>query len=236
MVVNDPADQQDTAASGRSAHSAESYKRDFWIKENLKHAEPHYRLQKTARLINGIAGAEQCDLLDLGCGPATLMHLLSDNIHYHGIDIAIHNPAPNLMEADILQEPIRFGSMRFDIIVAQGLFEYVGDCQAAKFDEIAQLLNEGGTFIVTYTNFGHRSKHIFEAFSNVQSFAAFRDSLSRQFTIRKFFPTSHNWYGGQPRKGLVKAANMHLNVNIPVVSPLLAVEYFFICSPRGTGG
>lgn len=161
------------------------------------------------------------------------MHLLADNIHYHGIDIAIHDPAPNLMEIDILQAPIRFGDMRFDLIVAQGLFEYVGACQAAKFDEISQLLNDDGTFVVTYTNFGHRSKHVFEAFSNVQPFADFRDSLSRHFTIKKFFPTSHNWYGGQPRKGLVKAANMHLNVNVPFVSPLLAVEYFFICSPRG---
>lgn len=60
MVVNDPTDQQDTA---------DSYKRDFWIKENLKHAEPHYRLRKTARLINRIAAAKQCELLDLGCRP-----------------------------------------------------------------------------------------------------------------------------------------------------------------------
>jgi hypothetical protein len=30
----------------------------------------------------------------------------------------------------------------------------------------------------------------------------------------------------------MRAANMRLNINIPVVSPALAVEYFFICSPR----
>jgi hypothetical protein len=29
-----------------------------------------------------------------------------------------------------------------------------------------------------------------------------------------------------------KALNMRLNVNIPVLSPLLAVEYFALCSPR----
>ena len=232
MAMNEAVNSQGTAPGSSAGSIADSYKRDFWIKENLKHAEPHYRLQKTARLINRIADGRPCDLLDLGCGPATLMRMLQDNIHYYGIDIAIHDLAPNLLEADILQAPIRFGDRRFDIVVAQGLFEYVGGFQAAKFAEIAQLLNEGGTFVVTYTNFGHRSKHVFEAFSNVQPFAAFRDSLSRYFTLKRVFPTSHNWYGGQPRRGLVKAANMHLNMNIPVLSPRLAVEYFFICSPR----
>jgi SAM-dependent methyltransferase len=230
--VNDPAGKQVTAGGGQSGSVAESYKRDFWIQENLKHATPHYRLQKTARIVNRIAGGRECDVLDLGCGPATLMRLLRGNIHYYGIDIAIHDPAPNLLEADILQAPIKFGEMRFDIIVAQGLFEYVGDAQAAKFAEIARLLNQDGTFVVTYTNFSHRNRHVFEAFSNVQPGTAFRDSLSRYFTIKRSFPTSYNWYGGQPRGGLVKAANMHLNANIPGLGPRLAVEYFYLCSPR----
>jgi SAM-dependent methyltransferase len=232
-MVNDPADNQIGMAGGPAGSIAEGYQRDFWIKENLKHATPHYRLQKTARIVTRIADGQECDVLDLGCGPATLMRLLPENVHYYGIDIAIHDPAPNLLEADILQAPIKFSDRRFDIVVAQGLFEYVGGFQAAKFAEIAHLLNEGGRFVVTYTNFGHRNKHVFEAFSNVQPLAAFRDSLRRHFTVEKCFPTSHNWYGGQPRRGLVKAANMHLNTNIPGISPRLAVEYFFICSPRG---
>lgn len=232
MSMNEGADLQG-AVPGRLAGSiADSHKRDFWIKENLKHAERHFRLRKTARLLNAIAGGTECDLLDLGCGPATLMHLLRDNIHYYGIDIAIHDQAPNLLEADILQEPIKFGDRRFDIIVAQGLFEYVGDFQAAKFREISSLLNDGGTLVVTYTNFGHLRKHVFEAFSNVQPIADFRNSLSQYFIIKKAFPTSYNWYGGQPRRGLVKAANMYLNVNVPLLAPRLAVEYFFVCSPR----
>jgi hypothetical protein len=32
----------------------------------------------------------------------------------------------------------------------------------------------------------------------------------------------------------MKAIQRHLNVNIPLVSPMLAVEYFFICSPHGS--
>jgi SAM-dependent methyltransferase len=212
--------------------AADRYKRDFWIRENQKHVPAHYRLQKSARIINGLAGQEECDLLDVGCGPATLMRLLRPNIHYHGIDIAIHDPAPNLVEADILKEPIRFAGRRFGIISALGLFEYVGGRQAEKFSEIARLLDENGRFVLTYTNFEHRDKYIFEAFSNVQPFADFRRSLAPYFRVDRCFPTSYNWHGGQPARRLLKAANMNVTANIPVIGPKLAVEYFLICSPR----
>jgi cyclopropane fatty-acyl-phospholipid synthase-like methyltransferase len=225
-----------SSSTGIGGHAreraADFYKRDFWIKENQKHIPAHYRLQKSARIINSIAGHQERDLLDVGCGPATLGRLLEPNIRYHGIDIAIHDPAPNLIESDILKQPIRFGDQRFDIVAALGLFEYVGARQAEKFSEIAQILNERGTFVLTYTNFGHRAKHVFEAFSNVQPMDEFRKSLARYFTIERCFPTSYNWHGGQPSRALLKAANMNLKANIPVVGPKLAVEYFFICSRR----
>ena len=226
--MNDSADAGGAAAEG----AVKSYKRDFWIKENQKHVPAHYRLQKAARVVSDIAQGRECDLLDVGCGPATFGSLLPGNIHYHGIDLAIHNPASNLIETDILENPIKFGEKQFDIIVALGVFEYVGSVQSQKFDEIAQLLNEHGKFVLSYTNFDHHDKHIFEAFSNVQSFGDFRQSLARHFTIDRYFPASHNWHGGQPTRRLVKAANMHVNANIPLLSPRLAVEYFFICSLR----
>jgi SAM-dependent methyltransferase len=223
-----------SSSAGVGGHARESaadiYKRDFWIKENRKHVPAHYRLQKSARIINASAGREERDLLDVGCGPATLMRLLRPNVHYYGIDIAIHDPAPNLIEADILEQPISFGGRRFDIVAALGLFEYVGACQDQKFGEIAQLLGERGKFVLTYTNFGHRDKRIFEAFSNVQSFEDFRRSLARHFTIDRYFPTSYNWHGGQPTRALLKAANMPVRANILLAGPRLAVEYFFICS------
>ena len=211
---------------------ADRYKHDFWIKENQRHIPAHYRLRKSARIVNALVGPEERDLLDIGCGPATLGRLLRPNIHYHGIDIAIHDPAPNLIEADILQQPIRFADQRFDIVTALGLFEYVGACQEQKFSEIAQLLRERGRFVLSYTNFGHRDKHIFEAFSNVQPLEDFRRSLTRHFIIDRCFPTSYNWHGGQPVRPLLKAANMPVKANIPLVGPRLAVEYFFICSRR----
>ena len=211
---------------------AERYKRDFWIKENRKHVPAHYRLQKSARLINAIAGREDRDLLDVGCGPATLMRLLRPNIHYCGIDIAIHDQVPNLIETDFLEKPIRFDGRRFDIVAALGVFEYMGTRQDQKFSEIAQLLDEHGRFVVTYTNFGHRDKRVFEAFSNVQPFDDFRRSLAQHFTIERSFPTSYNWRGGQPVRAWLKSANMRMKGNIPLIGPRLAVEYFFICSRR----
>jgi SAM-dependent methyltransferase len=207
-------------------------RKDFWKEENLNFSRPWYRLEKSARIINRIAGGAECTLLDIGCGPATLMRLLPSNVQYHGIDIAIHNPTPNLIEADIVDAPIRFHEKRFDIVIAQGIFEYVGDCQSQKFAEVAQLLNEGGTFIATYWNFGHRKRYIYEAFSNVQAFDEFRDDLARYFNIDRLFPASYNWRHSEPNRKLIKALNMHMNVNIPFIGPALAVEYYFICSSR----
>jgi SAM-dependent methyltransferase len=220
-------------AKGVASESiASSHKRDFWIIENQKHAIPHYRLQKLAQIVNAAVQGREYNLLDIGCGPATLMRLLQQNIHYYGIDIAIHDPAPNLIETDILQNPISFGDMRFEIIVAQGLFEYIGIFQSQKFEEIAGLLSERGKFIVTYTNFNHRDTRIYESFSNVQPLGSFRRDLARYFRIDRSFPVSHNWHGGQPTRTLVKAANMQVNVSIPGISPRLAVDYLFICSGR----
>ena len=67
------------------------------------------------------------------------MPLLRSNIEYYGIDIAIHDPAPNLIEADLPNTPIRFDGKRFDIVIAQGFFEYIGTFQARKFAEIWEL-------------------------------------------------------------------------------------------------
>lgn len=208
------------------------YDRDFWSRENRKHAEPYFRLQKSARLLNRLAGPEACSLLDVGCGPATLMHLLRPNIQYFGIDIALSNPAPNLIETDLLSSPIRFGDMRFDIVVALGVFEYLGNAQSEKFAEIAAILKQGGTFLLSYTNFGHRDPLIYPPYSNVRSFDNFKQDLERFFVVRQVFPTAYNWHHGLPNRRLVKAANMHLNLNIPLISRYLAVEYYLLCSGR----
>ena len=215
--------------------SSTLYKKEFWSEENRRYSRPHYRLEKAARIINRLAGGGERDLLDVGCGPATVHSFLQPNIHYYGIDIAIHDPAPNLLEADLMETPIGFGSRKFDIILAQGFFEYAGEHQSEKFAEIAKILNPTGVFLVSYVNFDHRKHSIYWPYSNVQPLGEFRRSLERVFKVRRSFPTSHNWGHWEPGKKLLQTANMHINVNIPVISRALGVEYFFLCSPRGAG-
>lgn len=231
--MNDATSIKGTGNGDGVGGTVQHFKRDFWSKENLKFSQPHYRLEKSARIINDLAQGRERTLLDIGCGPATLMKLIPSTIQYHGIDIAIQDPAPNLIESDFLETPIRFGDKKFDIIVAQGIFEYVADLQSQKFAEIAQLLNERGVFIATYWNFAHRNKEISRPFSNVRPIEDFRNGLEDYFTVDRFFPASHNWHHSSPNRRLVKVVNMHMNWDIPFISPLLAVEYFFICSPRG---
>jgi len=194
-------------SSPSGSHEAHYYKKDFWKVENPKYLKPHYRLEKAARIANKAAGTKSCDLLDLGCGPATLARLLRPSINY-------------------------FGDRHFDIVLAQGLFEYLGEYQSQKFREISEILNSDGTFIVSYVNFDHRDRQIYWPYSNVQSSGAFRESLSQYFLIRKSFPTSYNWNHGEPNRKWLRAANMHINVNIPVLNPKMAVEHFYVCSLR----
>jgi SAM-dependent methyltransferase len=235
MDMDNSASDMDTAPAGDPG-GKRYYKRDFWSKENLKFTQSHFRMEKAARIANAMAQGREIDLLDVGCGPATLRRLLEDNIHYYGMDIAIHDPAPNLIEADFLKAPIKFGDRKFGIVVAQGVFEYLGTFQNEKLAETSELLTDDGRLIVSYWNFGHRDKQVYPPFSNIQPLSQFRNSLARYFSVEKFFPVGHNWQQQEPGRKLIKAAQMHMNINIPFVSSALAVEYFFICSRRDEKG
>lgn len=221
-----------TSENVGSERAVQYYKDDFWREENLKYSHLHYRLLKCASIANKIANGRECELLDVGCGPAALRQALDKNIAYHGVDIAIHQLSEDLIEADLIDKPIKFRDKKFDIIVAQGFFEYVGEFQAQKFGEIASLLKDEGTFIATYVNFGHREREIYTPYSNVQPLAQFRNSLACKFVIERSFPTSHNWHHSEPNRRFIKAVNMRVNAHIPLLSPKLAVQYLFICSPR----
>jgi SAM-dependent methyltransferase len=210
-------------------------RRDFWAKGNLNFSSPHFRMRRAARVVRRLARDRDCDLLDVGCGPGTLGTILPPSIHYYGIDISIPVPAQNFLEKDILEASIAFHGRQFDFVVAQGLFEYLSDQQSAKFAEIAGVLKPGGKFVVTYTNFDHRRPDIYFAYSNVQRPADFRKDLSRFFTIERCFPTSHNWQHSIPRRRLVQLPQTYLNVNMPVFSPRLAVDYLYVCSPLPRG-
>ncbi len=205
------------------------YKHDFWLGENMKYAEPHHRMLKVSRLVNQLAEGKEYRLLDVGCGPATLAKLLEPNIRYYGIDIALQEHSQNLSECDILQEPIESEHAPFDLVVAQGVFEYFADRQKQKFAEIADLLTVGGRFIVSYVNFGHRRPYRYWLYSNVQPIEQFRDSLSEYFVVEKQFPTAHNVNGSEPTRWYVRRPNLYFNLNVPFITRRLGVEYLFVC-------
>jgi SAM-dependent methyltransferase len=231
--MNDPLSRRNFVSGDDLDGRLHYHKRDFWIKQrDIHYSKPHFRLEKSAVILNRLARDSKCKLLDVGCGPAALQDLLAPNITYYGIDIAIQRPAPNLIETDFLETPIGFGDQRFDFVSAQGIFEYVGDFQHQKLTEIADVLKDDGTALLTYVNFGHRRVDICEQYNNVQPLDIFRSSLVRHFRIDRSFPTSHNWNHWEPGREVLKAINMPLNVNVPLLSRKLAVEYFFLCSPR----
>jgi cyclopropane fatty-acyl-phospholipid synthase-like methyltransferase len=207
------------------------YKKDFWQTENLKFTAPHFRLVKVARIVRELASGRRCDVLDVGCGPATLARLIPTSVRYHGIDIAVHSPAHNLIEMDFLEQPVSFRDERFDLIVAQGVFEYVGRFQSQKLAEIRELLRDGGKFIVTYTNYAHRQRAAYWAHNNVQPPAEFRRDLERFFRVEKCFASSHSWHQSHPNRKLMRLLQSRLDVRIPVLSTMLAVDYIYICSP-----
>jgi SAM-dependent methyltransferase len=209
------------------------FKRDFWETESLKYVEPHYRLEKCARTVNGVARGRECDLLDVGCGPATLARFLDKNISYYGIDMFIHNPAPNLLEIDFMQNAIGYKDKLFDIVEAAGVFEYMGTQQSRKFAEISRILKRGGKFVVNYTNFNHIHRTTdYAPYNNIEPIYTFKDNLATVFHIDKWFASSHNWRNTEPRRKLLKAVQMRMSIRVPVLSPLLACSYFFICSAK----
>jgi hypothetical protein len=114
--------------------------------------------------------------------------------------------------------------------VAQGVFEYVGKFQTQKFREIRGLLRPKGKFVLSYVNFDHINRFVYHPYNNVLSFNEFRRSLESIFDIERIVPTSHRWHHDEPRQRLMKAVHMRVNVNIPLVTRLFAVEYLFICS------
>jgi len=204
--------------------------RDYWIVENALYIEPSFRLKKCAQVINGLAGRRECSLLDAGCGPAALEPLLDKNVSYYGIDIAIHKPAPNLREVDIARETIAWGNQRFDFVVALGFFEYMGHQQKLKLEEIRAILKPGGKYMMSYINFGHFRRKVWPNYNNVQTIDSMTKGLEEVFRVDKRFPASHNWRQKQPGKRSLQGLQMKVNFDIPVVSSLTAVEYFFLCS------
>jgi len=212
---------------------AENFRtRDYWIVENAQYAAVSFRLRKLARIVNEMAGDRECSLLDVGCGPAALRSVLRPNVAYHGIDIAIHEPAPYLQEIDIAHDPIDFSGRSFDFVVAMGLYEYMGTQQDQKFDEVRAIMKNDGKFIMSYINFGHFRRLVWPNYNNVKPIGEMADHLKKVFHVERYLPVSHHWRQKQPGKRSLQGLQMKVNFNIPIITPAMAVEYFFVCSAK----
>jgi SAM-dependent methyltransferase len=206
--------------------------RDYWIEENKLYIEPSFRLKKCARTIQAMAAGRPVTLLDVGCGPAALRPLLPPNVTYHGIDIAIHDNVPWLRERNIADETIAWDNQRFDFVCAMGFFEYMGHQQQRKFEEIREILKDDGRFMMSYINFNHMRHKVWPNYNNVKPVSEMKKGIEQVFTVDKVFPASHNWRPKQPGKRHLTGLQMHINFAIPVVTPMMAVEYFFLCSKK----
>ena len=210
------------------------YKRKFWSEEYPHLLHPSFRLEKIGQIVNSMAtNGRIYRLLDVGCGPARLSNLLKKNINYFGIDIAIHDPATNLLELDILENEINFGDMQFDMIVASGLFEYMAGSQRQKFYEIGKIMKESGKFIVTFGNLKWYQGNIPAYWNNIMPIEKFKADLREYFHIDRFFACSHFRNGYGSTRKFTRYINMNLNVYIPLISPRLTQDYFIICSKKG---
>ena len=225
-------EQKAKADPGPVEAEAKYYKRDFWGVENLNYVKPHFRMLRVAEVVREIAGRRECALLDVGCGPAAFERMVPANVHYYGIDIAIQEPAPNLVEMDITESPIEFRDKKFDIIIMQGVFEYLGTRQKKKFAELRDLLKPDGKLVVTYTNFSHRKKHIYGPYSNIQLPEQFRRELSQYFVIERCFPTAYNWNHTDPTRKLIIFLESKFRVNVPVIGAKLAIDHLYVCTAR----
>lgn len=206
------------------------FKKDYWKKENLLYTSAHYRLQRVAQVINCISSkTEQKDLLDVGCGPATLATLLNSNIHYHGIDIALQKSGLQFLEKDIIGEAIDFKNKKFDFVIASGLLEYLGNNQVQKFEEIFNSLKNNGYFITTFSNLDHIQQPRYPSWNNYQTIDSLLHDFRLFFRVEKYYPGSHNIAFKEPSNKLIKKIQSCLCYEIPYFSKRFAVHYIFIC-------
>ena len=104
----------------------------------------------------------------------------------------------------------------------------MGQEQERKFAEIREILKADGKFLMSYVNFGHFRREEWPNYNNVQPIATMAKSVERVFRLERRFPVSHHWRQKQPGRLAVPAMQMHVNFNIPLISPKLAVEYFLV--------
>lgn len=207
------------------------YTKQYWIKENYKYKNVHFRLERVANIINA-KSKRSADLLDIGCGTATLSTILREDINYFGIDIAPHSNEPNIRELDIANSVIQFDERKFDVIVVSGLFEYLGEKHVEKMKEISNILKDRGIFIVTFSNMEHIKKPNYPSWNNFDSISVFKGNLEKHFQVMNYFPAYHNIKYTEITNGIGKKLAHKINFNIPTISNRWGIDFIFICTKK----
>lgn len=83
-----------------------------------------------------------------------------------------------------------------------------------------------------YINFSHFRRRIYPAYNNIQSIPDMIKAILDAFQLAQVFPVSHHWRHKQSGKNALPRIQMHFDIDIPGISPWLAVEYFFTCKFR----
>ena len=135
-------------------------KPEYWSGETQKYQEPHLRLKRLAGEINRLP-LKTGTVLDLGCGPGTLGHLLDrSRFQYFGVDVFKQELATGAYGQFDLDhddwDQFSF-QQKFDVVVLSGVLEYLAP---ERIEELLRFIRQNlvkpeTVLVVTYTNFEH---------------------------------------------------------------------------------
>ncbi len=98
-------------------------------------------------------------ILDIGCGPGTMMRFLPDGVAYHGFDVNPRYVAyaqrrfagrGQFTAQRVDAAPIASGG--FDVVMANAILHHLDDSEAAHLFEVAWSQCKPGGFLLTYDN------------------------------------------------------------------------------------
>lgn len=129
-----------------------------------EHPATIFSFEKTRRLgllVEYAQWLEPASVLDAGCGPGTVLSVLSRRLPHAklaGVDLSYSmlrqaqpNSAPKVPLIQSLVEQLPFIDNAFDLISALGVMDYVEN-PPQFFQTVQRILKPGGCFIFTYPN------------------------------------------------------------------------------------
>ncbi|MBM4341903.1 MAG: class I SAM-dependent methyltransferase [Deltaproteobacteria bacterium] len=98
-------------------------------------------------------------ILDIGCGPGTMLRFLPAGVHYYGFDVnpryidyARRRFAGRGQFAAQRVEAVPVAAGGFDVVMANAILHHLDDAEAAHLIEVAWAQCKPGGFLLTYDN------------------------------------------------------------------------------------